>query len=335
MPRIRFEHHNYVVNDNESVLDGLTRQGVAIPSSCRSGICQSCLLRAVRGRPPAEAQKGIKESLRERHYFLACACKPGEDMEVALPSDDDLPRIAAQVTGKDRLNHDIIRFRLRVPQSFSYRAGQFINIHHGGSVRSYSLASIPRGEPFLELHVQRLPGGRMSGWLHEECEVGDTLSLQGPLGDCYYTQTDAEQPLLLIGTGSGLAPLWGIARQALAQGHRGPIHLFHGSRSAAGLYLSDALHALAHTHANFHYTPCVSGAEAPNNVTRGRANEIALARFPQLKGWQVFLCGNSAMVKQTKTKAFLGGAALKDIHADPFEFSSTPAPAAAPARAEA
>ena len=136
MPRIRFEHHNYVVNDNESVLDGLTRQGVAIPSSCRSGICQSCLLRAVRGRPPAEAQKGIKESLRERHYFLACACKPGEDMEVALPSDDDLPRIAAQVTGKDRLNHDIIRFRLRVPQSFSYRAGQFINIHHGGSVRS-------------------------------------------------------------------------------------------------------------------------------------------------------------------------------------------------------
>ncbi len=324
MPQIRFENRTYALNGDESVLDGLTRQGVSIPSSCRSGICQTCLMRAVQGRPPADAQKGIKETLRERNFFLACACVPMEDMELSLPSDDDLPHIKARVVSKERLNHDIMRFRLRPAAEFNYRAGQFINLHHDDWVRSYSLASVPRGEDFLELQVQRLPGGRASGWLHDECKAGDELNLQGPLGDCYYTQSDVEQSLLLIGTGSGLAPLWGIARDALAQGHRGAIHLFHGSRTAAGLYLSDELRALTQAHANFHYTPCVSGPDAPDKIIQGRANAVALAQFPQLKNWQVFLCGNAAMVKSTKTKAFLAGAALKDIHADPFEFGVTP-----------
>ncbi len=324
MPHIRFEHRTYALGDNESVLDGLTRHGVSVPSSCRSGICQTCIMRAVQGTPPPASQASIKESLRARNFFLACACKPTEDLEVALPGNDDIPLTAAEVIGKDALNHDITRLRLRTQPGLVYRAGQFVNLHHDEVVRSYSLASVPQTEDFIELHVQRIAHGRLSGWLHDECTVGTTLSLQGPLGDCYYSKSDVNQALLLIGTGSGLAPLWGIARDALAQGHSGPIHLFHGSRTAAGLYLMDALQALAQRHPNFQYTACVSGGGTQGDYRLGRANEIALADYPQLKGWQVFLCGNADMVKTTKKKAFLAGAALKDIHADPFEFSATP-----------
>lgn len=325
MPRIRFEQHTYVLADDESVLDGLTRHGVAVPSSCRSGICQTCLMRAVHGDVPAAAQHGIKESLRERRYFLACSCRPTADLEVALPSDDDVPLTLAEVIGKDPLNADITRFRLRVPAGFAYRAGQFINLHHHEHVRSYSLASVPQTEEYLELHIQRIDAGRVSGWLHDECRPGDPLTLHGPFGDVYYRKGDPDQDLLLIGTGSGLAPLWGIARDALAQGHRGAIHLFHGSRAVAGLYLVDELRALAQVHPNFSYTPCISGGGPAENVSAGRANEIALQRFPRLKGWRIFLCGNAEMVKGAKKKAFLAGAALQDIHADPFEFSAKPA----------
>lgn len=325
MPRITFDHHSYTVRENESVLDALTRHGVAVPSSCRSGVCQTCMMRATRGTPPAEAQKGIKESLRVRNYFLACACKPTEDMEAALPSDDDVPQSSAIVVGKTPLNDNIIRLRLLCPAPFTYRAGQFVNVHHGDWVRSYSLASVPGQDDFLELHVQRVSNGRMSGWLHDACIVGDPVHLQGPLGDCYYTAERQDQPLLLIGTGSGLAPLWGIARDALRQGHRGPIHLFHGGRQADDLYLTHELRALAAVYPQFSYTPCISRGEVGEGYAAGRANEVALQRHPHLKGWRVFLCGNAAMVKTVKKRAFLAGAALSDIHADPFEFSEVPA----------
>lgn len=331
MARILFEGRSYQVGEHESVLDTLLRHGASVPSSCRSGICQSCMMHASKGTPPAAAQHGIKETLRERKFFLACVCRPVEDMEVALPSDADLALSHATVIDKTLLDAAIVRLRLACATPFTYRAGQFINLRHDGRVRSYSLASIPDQESFLELHVQRITGGRMSGWLHDECRVGDTLVLQGPLGDCYYRAERQDQPLLLIGTGSGLAPLWGIVRDALRQGHHGPIHLFHGGRQPADLYLRDELCTLAAVAPNFHYTACVSRADGGDGLAAGRANELALARHPRLQGWRVFLCGNAAMVKSTKKRAFLAGANLRDIYADPFEFEAPAATRAVPA----
>lgn len=336
MAHIIFGAHTYGVGENETVLEALLRHSVAVPSSCRSGVCQTCLMRALHGAPPAAAQKGIKDALRERGFFLACSCKPVEDMEVALPGDDDLPLHEAVVIERTPLNREILRLRLRSASPFSYRAGQFLNLHHDGFVRSYSLASVGGEDAFMELHVQRLADGRMSGWLHDGCGIGEHLRVQGPFGDCYYRSDRQDQPLLLIGTGSGLAPLWGIVRDALRLGHRGPIHLFHGGRTIDDLYLVDELRALTENHANFHYAACVSRGSDGDGFIAGRASDLAFARFPKLKDWRVFLCGNAAMVKASKKRAFLAGAALSDIHADPFEFSATPAaPASAPLRQEA
>jgi len=134
----------------------------------------------------------------------------------------------------------------------------------------------------------------------------------------------------LIGTGTGLAPLYGILRDALHSGHRGDIRLYHGSRIPEGLYLGDALSALASEHGNFHYMPCLSGevgacdtgaggAPANNAIRQGRADAEALKDYPDLTGWQVFICGYPAMVQAAKTAAYLAGASLDAIHADPFE----------------
>jgi NAD(P)H-flavin reductase len=58
-------------------------------------------------------------------------------------------------------------------------------------------------------------------------------------------------------------------------------------------------------------------------VAVGRANDIALSRLPDLKGWRVFLCGHPEMVNETKRQAYLNGASLKDIYADAFHVAST------------
>lgn len=288
-------------------------------------------MRAVNQTPPSEAQKGLRESLRERNFFLSCQCKPGEDMEVALPSDDDMPLFAAEVVGKKPLSDFMIQVQLSCNPPLPYKAGQFINLRRDGLMRSYSLASSPNTDDILELHVQRVRNGLMSGWIHDEMAIGDALQIQGPFGDCVYTPGNPQQPLLLIGTGSGLAPLWGILKDAFHHGHSGPIHLFHGSRNHDGLYLTDELRALSKRHNNLSYTPCLSGESSTGDqtITASRANAVALATHPKLKDWKVYLCGNADMVKSTKKQAFLAGASLKDIHADPFEFSKVSTPLAA------
>jgi len=321
MPQITFEGKRYHLVDKETVLDGLLRHGVAVRSSCRTGICQSCIMRAMDHAPPPESQKGLRESLKSRNHFLACQCHPATDMEVALPGDEDLPWYSAEVVAKEKLSDRVVQLTLHRPENFSFQAGQFINVMHDDVIRSYSIASVPHPQSTIELHIYRIDNGRMSTWIHNRLTVGEHLQIQGPFGDCVYTPGSPEQPLLLVGTGCGLAALRGVIHSALEQGHSAPIHFFHGSHSVDGVYMRDEMSTLAQSHPQFHYTACVSKGEAPQGYTSGRATDIALARYPQLKGWRVFVCGNSEMVKTTKRLAYIAGAALGNIHSDPFEFN--------------
>ncbi len=323
MPNLTFNDNTYHCAENQSVLDALTGHGVSIPSSCRSGVCQSCLMRSVSGTPPLDSQNGLKETLKAQNYFLACGCHPLEDMEVSLP-DAGSARIQATVHSIESLNHEIICVGLHCENPLEYRAGQFINLFKDATLgRSYSLASVPAHDPHLKLHIRKVPDGRVSGWAHHSLKPGDVVEISQAVGNCFYVPGHLEQPILLIGTGSGLAPLYGIARDALEQGHTGPIRLYHGSRNPQGLYLVNELRALADHHDNFSYTPCISGEAMPaDDYAQGRALDVALADIGKLTGWRVFLCGNPEMVKTAKKKAFLTGAAMKDIYADAFTLAA-------------
>jgi NAD(P)H-flavin reductase/ferredoxin len=323
MTVVSFENGRYELDSGESVLEGLKRHGVSIPSSCCSGVCQTCLLLAVKGTVPAEGQKGLKPSLQQQNYFLACICKPTVDIEIALPGDEVRHRVAARVVEKEFLNADIFRLRLACDEPFEYFPGQFIRLYHpDGLVRSYSLASIPE-DKILELHIRHLPNGKMTTWLKQQINAGDNVEIEGPSGDCFYLAGNEHQNLLMIGTGTGLAPLFGIIRDALQKGHQGPIHLYHGSHQPEGLYLESELKKLAEQYSNFHYTPCVSSETCPDGYEQGRANEVALKNHPDLKGWKAYLCGHPDMVAKTKTKIYLAGASLNDIFSDPFVLSDS------------
>ena len=326
MTIVTYANKHYELDSGESVLVGLQRHGVSIPSSCCSGICQACMLLAIKGTLPSEAQKGLKPTLQKQNYFLACICKPTTDIEITLPSDEVRHRLSARVEEKVFLNADIFRIRLACKEAFNYFPGQFIRLYRpDGLVRSYSLASVPEDKT-LELHIRHLPDGQMTTWLKEQVNTGDTLEIEGPSGDCFYLSGNEQQSLLMIGTGTGLAPLLGIIRDALQKGHLGPIYLYHGSHQPEGLYLVSELKALTEQYSNFHYTACISSGSAPNGCENGRANDIALRNHPDLKEWKAYLCGHPSMVTNTKTKIYLGGASLSDIYSDPFVLSDSCAP---------
>ena len=107
-------------------------------------------------------------------------------------------------------------------------------------------------------------------------------------------------------------------RDALYQGHRGPICLYHGSYTAAGLYRQPELRALTEAYPQFRYVPCVSGQEAEKSSRRGTVLEAALADHADFSAMRVFLCGHPEMVQDARMKIFLAGTSMADIMADPF-----------------
>lgn len=300
-------------------MQALDSAGIRIPSSCRSGVCQSCLVRAVDGAAPAAAQRGLKPELVAQGYFLACQALAERDLSLTLNGSSGASVLAA-VSEHERLGPDVTRVRLEPHEPFAYRAGQFVNIERpsDGLVRSYSLANPPGVGRGLELHVRVVPGGRMSSWLTSDAALRQDVRVRGPVGECFYLPDRLEQPILLLGVGTGLAPLLGILRDALAQGHRGRVRLVHGARTPASLYLVDELRALANTHDQFEYEPLVLDDRGRSGFQVGSIEHCFEAGPAALAEHRVFVCGDPELVERLRKRAFLLGAARRDIHADAF-----------------
>lgn len=314
----------------ESVLDCLLRHEQPVASSCRSGVCHSCIVQG-RGSVPPSSQRGLKPSVAAQGYFLACQCPAEQGLEIT--SAESLPTHQSRVLSVAHLSPGVVRILVERPVELEFRAGQFLSVIRpsDGLTRSYSVASLPN-ESSIEFHVAVLPGGRMGTYLTETPSA--ELLLRGPAGDCFYLEDKPEEPLLLAGTGTGLAPLVGVTRAAIAAGHRGPVHLFHGAKEANALYLSHELRALSRAHGTLSYhenalvPPLENGVPDGSRGTGAAQDLFAQVKtlLPSLQGFRVYLCGHPDFVQKMKKQCFLSGAAMQSIHSDPFVLASTSAP---------
>jgi CDP-4-dehydro-6-deoxyglucose reductase, E3 len=330
MPQLRFKNRSLPLQAYESVLDCLLRNGEAIPYACKAGMCQACLVRAVDCEATPESRKWIKPNLQAKGYTLACQWVPESDVAAALPGLDEFS-VAVRISELAPLNARVLRMRLQPEdpaRMFAYRPGQYLTlINPEGCIRSYSIANDYERDGYIELHIASTTHGEFTRWAFREAQYGAQLHMRGPAGDCYYSNLDGDaHPLLLAGTGTGLAPLYGIARDALQQGHTGPIHLYHGGRTPAQLYYVDELQELARAHPNFHYRPCVIEPDNTAGLAPGRLesiveSELEAATVPQTR---VYLCGAPDFVYAMRKRMFLKGLRTPHIHCDPFTEREVP-----------
>lgn len=128
-----------------------------------------------------------------------------------------------------------------------YRPGQYLTITAGPpgreAARSYSLVTDTELDAGLAVLVKREPGGLVSNHLNDCAAVGDVYSATGPVGR--FTLTD-NGPVVLIGGGSGITPLYSLARAALRQGRA--VGLIYGNREPRTVLLRAELDALCRTH---------------------------------------------------------------------------------------
>ncbi len=320
MATVQFEDSAVDVASGSNLLEALLYAGHEIPNACRAGACQSCLMQVLDGELPAAAQQGLKATQKAQGYFLACCCEPQTDLKVQRnPASQSA---MAVVVDKQLLPGRVLRLRLST--ELDYRPGQFVNlVREDGLSRAYSLASVPELERELEVQIRIYDDGQFSQWALQTLAIGDALKVQGAFGDCFYTPENMQQPLLLAATGTGLSPLYGIARDALRLGHDGPIHLFAGARVAEDLYLDKELKALNSVYKNFTYTPVVLEASEPvEDVLVGDINQVLKAQYPDTKGMRAYFCGSPERVQKLRKQTFLAGASMQDIHCDLFTPSS-------------
>ena len=135
--------------------------------------------------------------------------------------------------------------------------------------RSYSVASAPNDSGEIELTVERLEGGEVSEFLHDEVMVGDDLEVRGPIG--LWFVWEAETPAILVGGGSGVVPLMAMLRLARQSGRSDLLRMAVSVRTPDDLYYA---HELPGPETTVAYTRAV-----PPSSTRppGRLSEQDLA----------------------------------------------------------
>ena len=325
MPQLRLDEKQYCLEQGESVLDCLLRNDQEISYACRSGVCQSCLVKVTDGQVDDKARAGLKETLKASGYALACQCMPESDIAIEMPGAD-AAAVAVSIIGLERLSSSVLRVRIAPvagAEPFASRPGQYLNlINPQGVARSYSIANDFEVDAYWELHVASTSHGIFSRWLFNEANVGMNLHVRGPAGDCFYVNGSQEDfPILLVGTGTGLAPLYGILNQALRRGHRGAITLLHGGLNPERLYLLDDLKQLSQTQGNVSYRALVlNNEQADTRVQVGDLTQVALECLsPETFASQrVYLCGAPDFVHAMRRSIFLKGVKSSNIFCDAF-----------------
>ncbi|MBX3249226.1 MAG: 2Fe-2S iron-sulfur cluster binding domain-containing protein [Myxococcales bacterium] len=308
--RITYDGAVYRVQPGESALEALIRGGANIAFSCRKGSCQTCLVRAVEGTPPPGSQRGLRQALVDTKHFLPCAAHPTEPLVIGPPERSVL-FLNALVAEKISRSPRVVQLSLEPELTLDWRPGQYVNLRGpSGLVRSYSIASVAHHDYYVELHVGLVPDGTMSRWIHDELKAGDYVEIQGPLGDCTYRDELRDRELLMLATGTGIAPIIGIVRDALERGHRGAIHVIHAASAPEEAYLQGVFEGLCQRHENLSFEQLVGGGDAVAACFDAR---------PDLKGTVLYLCGNPEMVYAARVRAVESGVDRREVISDPFE----------------
>jgi ferredoxin-NADP reductase len=204
-------------------------------------------------------------------------------------------------------------FRLGLPAGRAHVPGQHMVLRltadDGYSAqRSYSIASAPGDGSEIELLVERLEDGEVSGYLHQDVRVGDQLDVRGPFGGWFVW--NGRSPALLLGGGSGVVPLMSMLRRHRAVGLNVPLRLLVSVRSPEDLPYPDEYGA---------ETTIVYTRRIPAGWARppGRLDAKTL-RSLLIPGATAFVCGSAGFAETTSQMLVDLGVPTADIRVERY-----------------
>ncbi|MGE4244127.1 PepSY domain-containing protein [Ramlibacter sp.] len=236
----------------------------------------------------------------------AVALALGEPLELrhepSLPPTTALTLISRQdYPGQAGAPAAILRFawprpgwrdRLSASGLAPFDAGDLVGIVPPGShvPRFYSLASGSK-DGFLEICVRRLPGGLCSTYLHA-LEPGDTVQAFIRSNPGFALPT-SRRPVVLIGAGTGVAPLAGFIRR---NDRHVPMHLYYGGRDPAqDFYFESEIRRWMDEHRMTRLQTAFSRTPGGGYVQDALRRDAPRVRELLARGAVVRLCGSRPM----------------------------------------
>ena len=280
----------FTVNEGENILSAALRQGVMLPYSCKNGTCGSC--------------KGMVD---------------GGSVHIQVRI------LPARVLEKQFLSENVVKLVLCLPKSqrLQFLAGQYVDVLlSGGKRRAFSIASCPTLENEIELHIRHVDGGDFTGWVFDELKVRDILRFEGPQGNFFVRNDQPERSMIMMGGGTGFAPLKSMIENLIEHGDRREIHLYWGARNRAELYMDELPRSWAELYEHIHYHRAVSEPEgtASDDTYSGLVHEAVAAGHPDLSGFDVYMSGPPAMIEAAKPAFLELGLPEDRLFYDSFEF---------------
>ncbi|CAG4909677.1 unnamed protein product [Acidocella sp. C78] len=338
----------FEVEDGETVLNAAFRQGIALPHGCKEGQCSACKCILTDGEVDMLKYStfALNDMERESGHILLCRTIAYSDMEVELLNYDEevLARSIAVRTFNGRiaeiakLTHDIRGITIDLDSPIKFWAGQYVDItvttEKGETItRSFSMANTPDQAKSLSFIIKKYPEGKFSGELDSGgIRIGADVSLTGPYGTCFRREGRAG-PLILVGAGSGMSPIWSILNDHLASGESRPVYFFYGARTREDLFHLDRIAQLTDRYPELEFIPVLShaGGDAGWEGERGFVHECVDARLKALgidgEG-DVYACGPPPMIDALQPVLFLNGFENERVFFDRFTTSSSvPVPA--------
>jgi len=231
-------------------------------------------------------------------------------------------RVSGRIVQSRELARDIIEITIATDEPFHVPPGQYCRFSFNGlPYRQFSptaaLASA-REDGYLRLHVKRVRGGRVTPHLGKTIKAGHHVDIAGPYGRPFVAPASPAR-LVLIGSGTGFAPVWAIAAALLREPPSRPIVIAGAAATLDTFYMAPALELARSHHPNVSIVASVDELTSP---WHGFVPGPLTARLPRLSSDDVvYAAGGHALVGAVGKAAAVAGATF---HADPLE----PAPQA-------
>jgi CDP-4-dehydro-6-deoxyglucose reductase len=322
---------SFEVREGESILSAALRQGVMLPYSCKNGTCGSCKGVVEKGEVhyPFHPPLALERPDIAEGFALMCQAEPLEDLvirvrEIEAVRDIQVRMMPARVTEKTFLSENVVRLRLKLPRSqrLQFLAGQYVEtLLAGGKRRAFSIASCPSLEDEIELHIRHVEGGDFTGWVFDELKERDILRFEGPQGNFFVRNDMPDRPMIMMGGGTGFAPLKSMIENLLEHDDRREIHLFWGARSQRELYLDALPAAWARQYEHIHYHRAVTeSGDKGKEAFSGMVHDAVLQRHPDLSQFDVYMSGPPAMIDTARESFSKHGLDEERLFYDSFEF---------------
>jgi NAD(P)H-flavin reductase/ferredoxin len=299
--QITIDGHSFLAPRGQLLLDAALSNGIDLPHDCRAGHCGTCCVRLVSG----EVRGGHGS---EPGIVHACQCRITGDADIATDQRSGVRTVEGVLNSLVPLSPEVMEVGIRTDRALPYLAGQYAQVCFSGyPSRPFSITHPLHGNPndrSIWFHVRRMKDGRVTSSLGKRIKPGHRVKVTGPYGSAHF-RPNMINPLILVATSTGFAPIWSIAVAALREYPERMIMIIAGGRAIESLYMWPALVQLA----NFPNVFVVPVCSTPQNLT----NAVQLGRptdhLPPLLPTDVlYACGAPGMVDSIKSIAARIGA---------------------------